>query len=81
MPPQEQAEEAIVRTTIEMETDGSNKEEERGGHEEAHGTLSMKSFLWHGGSVWDAWFSCASNQVAISPPPPLFCFVFMMQTS
>ncbi|KAL0786031.1 PREDICTED: auxin transporter-like protein 2 [Brassica oleracea var. oleracea] len=25
---------------------------------------SMKSFLWHGGSVYDAWFSCASNQVA-----------------
>lgn len=24
---------------------------------------SMKSFLWHGGSVYDAWFSCASNQV------------------
>ncbi|CAG7880746.1 unnamed protein product [Brassica rapa] len=24
----------------------------------------LSSFLWHGGSVWDAWFSCASNQVA-----------------
>ena len=23
----------------------------------------LSSFLWHGGSVWDAWFSCASNQV------------------
>uniref|UniRef100_A0A9I9CTV5 Amino acid transporter transmembrane domain-containing protein n=1 Tax=Cucumis melo TaxID=3656 RepID=A0A9I9CTV5_CUCME len=26
--------------------------------------LSFKSLLWHGGSVYDAWFSCASNQVA-----------------
>nr|CAB3461303.1 unnamed protein product [Digitaria exilis] len=28
------------------------------------GEFSMKALLWHGGSVWDAWFSCASNQVA-----------------
>ncbi|XP_027349816.1 auxin transporter-like protein 4 [Abrus precatorius] len=26
--------------------------------------FSVKSLLWHGGSVWDAWFSSASNQVA-----------------
>uniref|UniRef100_UPI003F778709 Auxin transporter protein 1,Soluble cytochrome b562 n=1 Tax=Arabidopsis thaliana TaxID=3702 RepID=UPI003F778709 len=25
---------------------------------------NLSNFLWHGGSVWDAWFSCASNQVA-----------------
>jgi hypothetical protein len=77
MPSQEQTEEAIVPSTNEMEIDGSNKEEERGGLEEAHVTRSMKSLLWHGGSVWDAWFSCASNQV------PTFCpfFVFIMQTS
>lgn len=68
MPPQEQAEEAIVATTSEMEIDGSNKGEERGGDEEAHGSFSMKSILWHGGSVWDAWFSCASNQVITSNP-------------
>ncbi|KAJ0795789.1 hypothetical protein HanPI659440_Chr04g0154521 [Helianthus annuus] len=24
----------------------------------------MNSMLWHGGSAWDAWFSCSSNQVA-----------------
>jgi auxin influx carrier (AUX1 LAX family) len=23
----------------------------------------MKRLLWHGGSVYDAWFSAASNQV------------------
>jgi hypothetical protein len=57
----EQADEAIV-------ADG--KEDEVGvmgvdGGDENHGSggFSMKSFLWHGGSVWDAWFSCASNQV------------------
>ena len=27
--------------------------------------LLMKRFLWHGGSVFDAWFSCASNQVSV----------------
>ncbi|KAL2940639.1 Auxin transporter-like protein 2 [Bienertia sinuspersici] len=26
--------------------------------------FSFKNFLWHGGSAYDAWFSCASNQVA-----------------
>ncbi|KAL0908311.1 hypothetical protein M5K25_022801 [Dendrobium thyrsiflorum] len=24
----------------------------------------LSKYLWHGGSVYDAWFSCASNQVA-----------------
>ncbi|EMS49038.1 hypothetical protein TRIUR3_02444 [Triticum urartu] len=28
------------------------------------GGFTVKDMLWHGGSVWDAWFSCASNQVA-----------------
>jgi len=63
----EQLEEAIV-------ADGNGKEEEvgvmgiagAGDGDEQHGggKFSMKSFLWHGGSVWDAWFSCASNQVS-----------------
>lgn len=26
----------------------------------------LSGFLWHGGSAYDAWFSCASNQVHIS---------------
>ena len=69
----EQLEEAIV-------ADGNGKEEEvgvmgiagAGDGDEQHGggKFSMKSFLWHGGSVWDAWFSCASNQVSGAPPPP-----------
>uniref|UniRef100_A0A0D9XPH4 Amino acid transporter transmembrane domain-containing protein n=1 Tax=Leersia perrieri TaxID=77586 RepID=A0A0D9XPH4_9ORYZ len=28
------------------------------------GKLAISSLFWHGGSVYDAWFSCASNQVA-----------------
>nr|CAB3478889.1 unnamed protein product [Digitaria exilis] len=65
----EQLEEAIV-------ADGNGKEEEVGvmgigaagddGEHHGGGGFSMKSFLWHGGSVWDAWFSCASNQASAS---------------
>lgn len=68
MVPREHGDEAIV-------ADGNGKEEEVGvmgvgaadGDEEQHGAggkFSVTSFLWHGGSVWDAWFSCASNQVS-----------------
>ena len=69
----EQLEESIV-------ADGNGKEEEVGvmgigaadGADDQHGggKLSMKSMLWHGGSVWDAWFSCASNQVGLTSPSP-----------
>lgn len=33
--------------------------------EEQHGGIKSKlsGLLWHGGSAYDAWFSCASNQV------------------
>lgn len=41
-----------------------NEPNERDGEEnENQSPLSFKSLLWHGGSVYDAWFSCASNQV------------------
>ena len=67
VPREHGGEEAIVAA-------GNGKEEEVGvmgvsgagdGDEEQHGggKFSVTSFLWHGGSVWDAWFSCASNQV------------------
>lgn len=74
---QKQAEEAtIVATFNEAEQDGDGdgngngndhgKEEgERAAAEEPQPFLSVKSLLWHGGSVWDAWFSCASNQVRV----------------
>lgn len=58
MLPQKQAEEAIVSNF--SETENQSKDEEK---EDQHSMFSVKSLLWHGGSVWDAWFSCASNQV------------------
>ncbi|CAL9769527.1 unnamed protein product, partial [Musa acuminata subsp. burmannicoides] len=36
------------------------------GEGERDSAFSMKSLLWHGGSAWDAWFSCASNQVVLT---------------
>ncbi|KAK2995264.1 hypothetical protein RJ640_018371 [Escallonia rubra] len=59
MLPQKQAEEAIVSNFSEAEHEGK----EEGKEEEDKSFFSVKSILWHGGSVWDAWFSCASNQV------------------
>ncbi|XP_031489224.1 auxin transporter-like protein 2 [Nymphaea colorata] len=59
MVPQKQGEEAIVPQCNETERDG--KEE---GDAEENSGINVKSLLWHGGSVYDAWFSCASNQVA-----------------
>ncbi|THU67992.1 hypothetical protein C4D60_Mb05t30550 [Musa balbisiana] len=66
MPQQTQAEEAAIAgsgiTTSNNETEqGGGKEEE---DDETASVFSVKSLLWHGGSAWDAWFSCASNQVA-----------------
>ncbi|KAB5552157.1 hypothetical protein DKX38_009468 [Salix brachista] len=55
-----QAEDAIVSNYSETDHH-EGKEEEK---EENHSFFSVKSALWHGGSAWDAWFSCASNQVA-----------------
>ncbi|THU54387.1 hypothetical protein C4D60_Mb10t24550 [Musa balbisiana] len=39
----------------------NNEAEQPGGERDS--AFSMKSLLWHGGSAWDAWFSCASNQL------------------
>lgn len=69
MLPQKQAEEAIVSNFSETEHEGGGKEEGREDEQQQqHSMLSMKSFLWHGGSAWDAWFSCASNQVPPRTP-------------
>lgn len=60
MLPQKQGEEAMMSSltqTIEHE----EGEEVKGDTKQ----LSLKNFLWHGGSAYDAWFSCASNQVTI----------------
>ncbi|PWA69732.1 Amino acid transporter, transmembrane [Artemisia annua] len=55
------AEESIVPSNF-NESEIGGKEGD--GESEDHSVLNMKSFLWHGGSAWDAWFSCSSNQVA-----------------
>lgn len=47
------------KTMMSGEIDKPSDEDHSGGG----GKLNMSSILWHGGSVYDAWFSCASNQV------------------
>ncbi|GMI84901.1 like AUXIN RESISTANT 1 [Hibiscus trionum] len=56
---EKQADEAIV-SSLNEPAEHEEKDEEKGDQS----IFSVKSFLWHGGSVYDAWFSCASNQVA-----------------
>ncbi|KAJ8624697.1 hypothetical protein MRB53_033227 [Persea americana] len=47
-------ESAIIGSYVEMETEGKPKPMK----------TRLSKLFWHGGSVYDAWFSCASNQVA-----------------
>ncbi|CAI0557756.1 unnamed protein product [Linum tenue] len=44
----------IAGNYVEMESEGKVRDVKS----------RVSNFLWHGGSVYDAWFSCASNQVA-----------------
>lgn len=59
---QKQGEEAIIlrgfNGTEQEQRDGEGIDEKQ-----QPTPTGFKSFLWHGGSVYDAWFSCASNQV------------------
>jgi auxin influx carrier (AUX1 LAX family) len=67
MLPQKQAEEAIVSNFSEAgDHEGKELGAEENKEEENTSLFSVKNFLWHGGSVWDAWFSCASNQVLVT---------------
>lgn len=61
---EKQGEEAIVSSNLNENDQGNNLDTKEG--EDDHSMFGLKSFLWHGGSVWDAWFSCASNQVSLS---------------
>ncbi|GFS42777.1 like AUXIN RESISTANT 2 [Actinidia rufa] len=47
-------ESVLVGNYVEMETEGKAKDVK----------TRISNLFWHGGSVYDAWFSCASNQVA-----------------
>lgn len=44
----------IAGNYVEMETEGKPKNMK----------AKLSELFWHGGSVYDAWFSCASNQVS-----------------
>ena len=44
----------MVGSYVEMEAEGKPKTMK----------TQLSKFFWHGGSVYDAWFSCASNQVS-----------------
>lgn len=53
----EKVETVVAGNYVEMER-------EEGDSKSAKSKLSK--YFWHGGSVYDAWFSCASNQVFLS---------------
>ncbi|XP_073114560.1 auxin transporter-like protein 2 [Elaeis guineensis] len=61
--------EAIVGSFNETKQDGNGKKQEERS-EEPQPMFSMKSLLWQAGSVWDAWFSCASNQTCMRAGGP-----------
>lgn len=56
---EKQGEETMMSSLNETIELNEEREEEKG----ASPGSGFKNFLWHGGSVYDAWFSCASNQV------------------
>jgi auxin influx carrier (AUX1 LAX family) len=58
---EKQGEETMMSSLNETNEVNEEREEERG----EISTSGLKNFLWHGGSVYDAWFSCASNQVIL----------------
>ena len=81
---QTQAEEAIVPTAANEVEQSSGKEkggELDGGEQPQNSVFQMKNLLWHGGSVWDAWFSCASNQVKFSLTSPEYSSEFPRETT
>lgn len=59
----EKVETIVAGNYIEMEPDEGPK----------NSKSKLSKLFWHGGSVYDAWFSCASNQVYIY----ISCFNFV----
>jgi auxin influx carrier (AUX1 LAX family) len=52
------------------------EEEHGGGGGESSVKSKLSGLLWHGGSAYDAWFSCASNQVyMLSLASYFFCLI------
>jgi len=64
MLPQKQGEETMMSSLNETVEREEREDEKVGG---SHS--SLRNLLWHGGSVYDAWFSCASNQVTEDMSP------------
>lgn len=65
----EKVETIVAGNYMEMEREGGDVGDERGGGAGAASSgrsKAVSSLFWHGGSVYDAWFSCASNQVLIN---------------
>ncbi|EAY80094.1 hypothetical protein EE612_053740 [Oryza sativa] len=65
----EKVETIVAGNYVEMEREGAATAGDGVGGAAAasgrrRGKLAVSSLFWHGGSVYDAWFSCASNQVA-----------------
>lgn len=58
---QKQAEEAMVSSFTDAGQRDRVEEEEKEQTDDSK--FGLKNLLWHGGSAYDAWFSCASNQV------------------
>jgi hypothetical protein len=54
---------APVGSYGEMEEQNQKLEELQGTYDDVSVNGRVKRLLWHGGSVYDAWFSAASNQV------------------
>lgn len=51
----EKVETVVAGNYVEMEIEGDSKDSKS----------KLSRYFWHGGSVYDAWFSCASNQVLL----------------
>lgn len=85
MAPSKQVEEASFSGLNQTMNEPNERDEEEKPNQSP---LSFRSLLWHGGSVYDAWFSCASNQVlkldnsqnSQNPQKPiiLFCLFFFV---
>uniref|UniRef100_J3N6C2 Amino acid transporter transmembrane domain-containing protein n=1 Tax=Oryza brachyantha TaxID=4533 RepID=J3N6C2_ORYBR len=63
----EKVETIVAGNYVEMEREGGGAgagAESSSAAPSSGSKLALSSLFWHGGSVYDAWFSCASNQVA-----------------
>lgn len=50
---------------VETVVAGNYLEMEREEEDSKSASSKLSRLFWHGGSVYDAWFSCASNQAII----------------